>query len=113
MVKDSHHRTRAISEEGGEIAISGKRAAFTLISAIQEEVHRYAVSYHRQQRAKIGIGTVLTRIQGVGEARAKALLRHFGSVKAIRTAGVDEIAAVKGVSRPVAEAIVKYFRDNE
>ena len=113
MVKDSHHRTRAISEEGGEIAISGKRAAFTLISAIQEEVHRYAVSYHRQQRAKSGIGTVLTRIQGVGEARATALLRHFGSVKAIRTAGVDEIAAVKGVSRPVAEAIVKYFRDNE
>jgi excinuclease ABC subunit C len=96
MVKDSHHRTRAISEEGGEIAINGRRSAFTLVSSIQEEVHRFAIAYHRQQRAKNGIGTVLTQIEGVGESRAKALLRHFGSIKAIRGAGVDERRVATG-----------------
>lgn len=113
MVKDSRHRTRAISGEGGEIAINGRRSAFTLVSSIQEEVHRYAIAYHRQRRAKRGIGTVLTQIKGVGKVRAEALLRHFGSVKAIRSASADEIAAVKGVSRPAADAIRKYFDENQ
>ncbi|HBT65335.1 MAG TPA: excinuclease ABC subunit UvrC [Ruminococcaceae bacterium] len=113
MVKDSRHRTRAISGEGGEIAINGRRSAFTLVSSIQEEVHRYAIAYHRQRRAKRGIGTVLTQIKGVGKVRAEALLRHFGSVKAIRSASADEITAVKGVSRPAADAIRKYFDENK
>ena len=113
MVKDSRHRTRAISGEGGEIAINGRRSAFTLVSSIQEEVHRYAIAYHRQRRAKRGIGTVLTQIKGVGKVRAEALLRHFGSVKAIRSASADEITAVKGVSRLAADAIRKYFDENK
>ncbi len=53
MVKDDKHRTRAIAEDGGEIAINSNRAAFTLISTIQDEVHRFAIGYHRQQRKKI------------------------------------------------------------
>ncbi|MDD4545964.1 MAG: excinuclease ABC subunit UvrC [Oscillospiraceae bacterium] len=113
MVKDDHHRTRAIAADGGEIAISGKRSAFTLVSSIQEEVHRYAISYHRKLRSKRGIGTTLTQIEGVGEARARALLKHFGSVKAIREADVDAIAAVKGVPRTVATAVKEYFESKE
>lgn len=113
MVKDAHHRTRAIAEDGGEISINAKRTAFTLISSIQEEVHRWAISYHRQRRAQSGIGTTLTQIDGVGEARAKALLRYFGSLKAIRAATAEEIAAVKGVTKPTAEAIRKYFDQEE
>ena len=89
MVKDAHHRTRAIAEDGGEISINARRSAFTLISSIQEEVHRWAITYHRQRRQKNGIGTVLTEIEGIGEARAKALLKHFGSMKAIREASVE------------------------
>ena len=112
MVKDDRHRTRAIAADGGEIAINGRRSAFTLISSIQEEVHRYAISYHRQLRSKRGIGTTLTRIEGVGEARARALLKHFGSLKAIRAATVGELAAVKGMSRPAAEAVRRYFDAN-
>lgn len=110
MVKDDRHRTRAIAADGGEIAINSRRTAFTLISSIQEEVHRFAIGYHRQQR-KSSIGSTLTRIEGIGEARARALLRHFGSLKAVREASVDELCAVKGVSRPAAENIRRYFEE--
>ncbi len=110
MVKDDRHRTRAIAADGGEIAINSRRTAFTLISSIQEEVHRFAIGYHRQQR-KSSISSTLTRIEGIGEARARALLRHFGSLKAVREASVDELCAVKGVSRPAAENIRRYFEE--
>lgn len=113
MVKDDRHRTRAIAEDGGEIAIHAKRSAFTLVSSIQEEVHRFAISYHRQKRGKSRIRTSLTDIEGVGETRAKALLRHFGSVKAVRKATLEELVAVKGLTRPVAETIYHYFQERE
>ena len=109
MVKDDRHRTRAIAADGGEIAIHAKRSAYTLVSTIQEEVHRWAITYHRQRRGKSGLGTALTRIEGIGATRARALLRHFGSLKAIRAASVEDIAAVKGIPRPVAEAVRAYF----
>ena len=112
-VKDAHHRTRAIAEDGGEIAINARRSAFTLVSSIQEEVHRWAIAYHRQRRQKNGIGTVLTEIEGVGEARARALLKGMGSLKAIREATAEQLAAVKGVSRPAAEAVYRYFHPSE
>jgi uvrABC system protein C len=73
-------------------------------------VHRFAIGYHRQQR-KSSISSTLTRIEGIGEARARALLRHFGSLKAVREASVDELCAVKGVSRPAAENIRRYFEE--
>lgn len=111
LVKDGHHRTRAITAEGGEIAIGGRRAAFTLAASIQEEVHRFAIGYHRQKRSRV-IGSTLTAIPGVGEKRAALLLRHFGSVTAVRGATVEQLSAVKGMTRPAAEAIVRYF-DNE
>ena len=109
MVKDDHHRTRAIAVDGGEIAIHAKRSAYTLVSSIQEEVHRWAISYHRQRRKKTSIGTTLTSIEGIGETRAKVLLRHFGSLKAIKAASVDDLCKVKGVTHPAAEAIRRYF----
>lgn len=109
LVKDGHHRTRAITAEGGEIAIQGRRAAFTLASSIQEEVHRFAIGYHRQKRRRV-IGSTLTGIAGVGEKRAALLLRHFGSVTAVRNATVEQLAAVKGMTRSAAEAVVAYFK---
>ena len=105
LVKDDRHRTRAIALAGGEIAIQQKRAAFTLLSGIQEEVHRYAITYHRERRKKSTISTALLEIEGIGPARAKALLRQFGSLSAIRRASVEELLLVKGMTRPAAEAI--------
>ncbi len=108
LVKDGHHRTRAITAEGGEIAIQGRRAAFTLASSIQEEVHRFAIGYHRQKRRRV-IGSTLTDIPGVGEKRAALLLRYFGSLTAVRGATVEQLAAVKGMTRPAAEAVARFF----
>ena len=112
LVKDGHHRTRAITAEGGEIAIQGRRAAFTLASTIQEEVHRFAIGYHRQKRRR-AIGSTLTGIDGVGEKRAALLLRHFGSVTAVKNADVEQLTAVKGMTRSAAEAIVRFFAEEK
>lgn len=65
MVKDDKHRTRAITGDGGEIAINSNRSAFTLVSTIQDEVHRFAIGFHRQQRKKANISTTLPPLKGL------------------------------------------------
>lgn len=109
MVKDDRHRTRAISADGGEISINGNRAAFTLISNIQEEVHRFAITFHRQQRGKSVKGLSLTQIDGIGETRARELMRSFKTIAAIREASVEQLAAVKGMSRPAAQRVYDHY----
>ena len=109
MVKDSHHRTRAIATGGEEIALTSKRAAFTLVSSIQEEVHRYSVEYHRTKHKKSAVSTTLTRIDGIGEARAKELLRKFRTVKAISEANIEELLEVKGMTKTAAEKVYAAF----
>lgn len=109
MVKDGHHRTRAITGDGGETAINSKRLAFTLISSIQEEVHRFAITYHRKRRSK-GISTTLTQIEGIGPKKAQALLRGFKSIKAIKEADIEQLCSVKGIDKRTAEVIYKHFR---
>ena len=109
MVKDDKHRTRAIALSGGEIAINSNRRAFTLVSTIQEEVHRFAIGYHRQQRKKSTVSSTLLGIPGVGEARAKALMKHFRTVTAISEATCEELAAAPGMTRPAARAVYAHF----
>ena len=109
MVKDSKHKTSAITTTGSEIAIKSTRSAYTLISKIQEEVHRFAISYHRQRRSKSAVSSILLEIDGVGKNRASALLKHFNSIKAIKAASAEDLCAVKGISRPAAEKIYEYF----
>lgn len=111
MVKDSKHRTRAIATGGSEINIDSKRKAFVLLGEIQEEVHRFAVSYHRQKHAKSSIGTSLTEIDGIGEKKAKNLLIKFRSVKAISKAGIAELTSVPGIGEKDALNIIAYFKD--
>lgn len=109
MVKDSHHRTRAIACSGDELSLTSKRAAFTLVSTIQEEVHRYSVEYHRSRRKKSSLSSSLTSIEGIGESRCRALLKHFKTVKAVSQASVDELAAVKGMNKNAANAVFEAF----
>ena len=109
MVKDDKHRTRAIAEDGGEIAINSNRAAFTLISTIQDEVHRFAIGYHRQQRKKNTISTTLTGIPGIGETRARALMKHFRTVRAVSEATVEMLEETPGMNAPAARAVYGYF----
>lgn len=110
LVKDDKHRTRAIALEGGEIAIHRKRAAFTLLSNIQEEVHRSAIRYHRQRRKGSSLYTSLTDIPGIGETRARALLRRFGSLRGVQNATLEELLLVKGMTRPAAQAIRDHYQ---
>ncbi|MBR3836382.1 MAG: excinuclease ABC subunit UvrC [Clostridia bacterium] len=112
MVKDNKHRTRAIAFDGGEIAINSKRQAFTLISTIQEEVHRYSVAYHHQKHRKSMFNATLTKIEGVGEKKSKALLKHFKTISAIKEASVDELCKAEGINRSTAQKVFDYFRKN-
>ncbi len=109
MVKDSHHKTRAIACSGDELSLTSKRAAFTLVSTIQEEVHRYAIEYHRGRRKKSTLSSTLTSIEGIGESRCKALLRHFKTVKAVSQASEEELAKVKGMNKNAAKAVFEAF----
>ncbi|MGN0172150.1 MAG: excinuclease ABC subunit UvrC [Acutalibacteraceae bacterium] len=111
LVKDGHHRTRAVAADGGELSVQSHRAAYSLVSALQEEVHRFAVGYHRKTRSR-KIGTALTAVPGIGETRAKALLRQFGSVKAVSQASEEELMLVKGMTRPAAKALAAYFKEH-
>ncbi len=108
MVKDDRHRTRAlITPDGQEIGISGNPAVFAFIGTIQEETHRFAIEYHRKLRGKHIKHSQLDEIPGVGEKRKAALLKRFGSVKAIKQAELADIARV--VDRTTANNIYSYF----
>ena len=109
MVKDSKHRTRAIAFDGGEIEINSHRGAFTLCGSIQEEVHRFAVSYHHNKHKKSSFSSGLMKIDGIGEKKAKALLKQFKTISAIKEAGIKELMQVNGISKKNAENIVKYY----
>lgn len=108
MVKDSKHKTRAITAEGREISIKANRSVYILVSNIQEEVHRFAIGYHQKSRAKSTLQLQLTEIDGVGEKTAKKLLAKFKTLKGIKSASIDELKSL-GVSLKVAENIRNFF----
>ena len=105
MVKDSKHKTRAIAAGGREISLTRSRAAFTLVSTIQDEVHRFAITYHHASHGKSVINSTLTQIEGIGPTRAKELLKHFKTISAIYDASVEELCEVKGMNHTAAENI--------
>ena len=111
MVKDSKHRTRAIATNGGDISIKANESAYRLVTTIQDEVHRFAIGYHKKRRSKKMLSSELLTIEGIGEAKAKALLKHFKTMKAIREASVDELSAVAGINRSLAEKIYSEFNN--
>lgn len=113
MVKDDKHRTRAIALTGGEIAINSNRKAFTLVSTIQDEVHRFAIGFHRQQRKKTAVSSTLLSIDSVGPMRAKALLRHFKTMTALSAADPRELETVPGMNRPAALKVYAYFHPED
>lgn len=113
MVKDNRHRTRAIAQNGGEIEIRSNRRVFTLISEIQEEVHRFSVTYHRSKHAKRNLTMSLTEIDGVGNTTAKALLKQFKTISAVKAASVSALCAAEGVGQKTAEKIYAYYHKED
>ena len=110
MVKDDHHRTRGLYVNNREIPIAKDSEAFALITRIQNEAHRFAITFHRSLRSKDQVHSVLDEIKGIGPARRKALMQHFDSIEQIREADVEELAGIDGMSRQAAENVVGFFR---
>ena len=113
MVKDDKHRTRAIVNEQGETAINMNRRLFTFISSMQDEVHRFAIGYHRTRRKKSQLGVSLTEIKGIGSERAKALLKHFRTVSNIKNAELEELKAAPKMNESAALSVYWHFRRKE
>ena len=111
MVKDSRHRTRAISSSGGEISIASFKNAFFLLTKIQDEVHRYTISYQKNVRKKTAFELELTRIAGIGEKRALKILRHFKSKTELLNSNITEISQVAGVSVQKAREILNFMKN--
>lgn len=109
MVKDDKHRTRGLVSETQEFNLSTDLPLLRFVTAIQDEAHRFAVEYNRKLRKKRYEGSSLDDIEGVGPKRKKALIKHFGSVKSIKNAEVDDLMAVDGITKAVAERVYDYF----
>ena len=111
MVKDDHHRTRAIvDEDGREIAINRHRNIFTFVTAIQDETHRFANDYRKRLMRKKSYAATLTALPGVGEKTSAALLAHFKTVAAVKAASISDLEEVKGISHAKAEKIYNALR---
>ncbi len=111
MVKNSHHKTDSMVGIKGEIEIKQTRNVFTLITQIQDEVHRFAIDYHRLRRKNATLNSVLTNIEGVGEKRAKLLTIKFGSVDKISKLSVDELKTCEGMTEKSAQNIFNFFHE--
>lgn len=110
MAKDDSHRTRAIVfEDGREIDLRTMPVLFRYAGTIQEEVHRFAIDYHRSLRNKNAIRSALDNISGIGPTRRNALLNHFRTIDAIKKASVSELMEVPGITETVAKNIREYF----
>ena len=94
---------------GEPIVLPRDSAALHLLQRVRDEAHRFAISYHRKVRNRRSMGSALDNVPGVGPKRKKALLRKFGSVKAIREAAIDDIAAVPGMTRTLAHKVKEYL----
>ena len=112
MVKDDRHRTRAlVTAEGQELGIQQSPPLFALVGQIQEEVHRFAITYHHEKHAKSALTSRLDGIPGVGDVRKKALLKHFKSVRAIAQAELPQLEAV--VPKAAARAVYDHFHKED
>lgn len=113
MYKDDKHRTKGLICASKEIELDKTSNLYRFVASIQEEVHNYAISYHRSLRNKSLTKSSLDDISGVGEKRKKALLSHFKSIEDIKNASVEELSKVEGLNKSVAENIYDYFRKGE
>lgn len=109
LVKDDFHKTRGIIYNNKEISLAEDSPSFRLIYRIQEEAHRFAISYHRSLRSKKMFKSELDDIKGIGEKRKIGLLKHFQSIDKIKKASIEELAEVKGMNKLVAEELHNHF----
>jgi excinuclease ABC subunit C len=113
LAKDDAHRTRAIVfDDGTEIDLKDHRLLFTYCSTVQEEVHRFAITYMSGVKGRKMVKSALEEIPGIGPARRKALLAKFGSIEAIKNATYEELAEADGMNSKAAESIIEFFAES-
>ena len=112
IYKDSNHRTQGICSDTETIDIERKSHLFKFLTEIQDETHRFAIDYHRNIRNRNMIKSELDEIKGIGEKRKTALFNKYGSIENLRNSSVDEISAIPGFNRKIAEDILNYFKEH-
>ncbi|MDR1017680.1 MAG: excinuclease ABC subunit UvrC [Lachnospiraceae bacterium] len=113
MVKDDRHRTRALYFEGREIPIDIHSEGFKLLTRIQDEVHRFAITFHRELRSKGQVHSILDDIKGVGPKRRKELIKYFENIEAIKNSSVDDLSKVPSMDTKSAKAVYDFFHNSE
>ena len=111
IVKDDKHRTRALTDGEGEIAIKRTEGVYKLCADIGEEVHRFAITYHRKKRTKNALGKTLTSVSGIGEKTAARLLRKYKSISAIEKKTAEEISSEVKISKKTAEKLLEFLKE--
>ncbi|MDD7403040.1 MAG: excinuclease ABC subunit UvrC [Butyribacter sp.] len=109
MVKDDKHRTRGLYFQNREMPVTVNSEGFHLMTRIQDEVHRFAIEYHRSLRSKVQVKSILDEIPGIGEKRRKALMRRFQSLENIRQASVEELKEADGMNEKAAQSVYDFF----
>lgn len=110
MVKDDRHRTRGLYFNNVEIPIDTHSEAFKLITRIQDEAHRFAITYHKSLRSKEQVHSILDEIPGIGPARRKALMQHFASLEEVKNATVEQLEQVPTMNRISARQVYEFFQ---
>lgn len=111
LVKDDSHTTRGIIYKNEEITLDEDSMEFKLIYRIQEEAHRFAISYHRSLRSKKMFKSELDDVKGIGEKRKKELFKHFHTIDNMKKASIEELANVKGMNKKVAKNLYEHFKN--
>lgn len=111
MVKDDHHRTRGLYYNNEELPIDRNSECFRLITRIQDEAHRFAITFHRKLRSQEQVHSILDDIPGVGPARRKDLMRHFENLDAIRNASVEDLKKLPSMNEKTAQEIYNFFHE--
>lgn len=112
MVKDDNHRTRGLYFNNVELPIDRNSECFRLITRIQDEAHRFAITFHRQLRSKGQVHSILDDIPGVGPARRKDLMRSFENIETIRNATVDDLKELPSMNEKSAQEVYKFFHQD-
>ncbi|MGL6108112.1 excinuclease ABC subunit UvrC [Romboutsia sp.] len=109
MYKDDKHRTKGLISREKEIELDKTSNLYRFVASIQEEVHNYAITYHRSLRNKTLTKSILDDIQGIGEKRKKSLLAHFKDIEAIKNATFEELLATEGMNKASAQSVYDFF----
>ena len=113
MAKDDRHRTRTIATEDGELSVSSFRAAFDLLTSIQDEVHRFSITYSRQKHQSRALDSVLRSVEGIGAKRAQNLYIRFRTLKAMEAASVEELEETPGMTHLTALNLYRYLHGEQ